>query len=145
MRAVLPLLLWAPGAVLLLLVTGGPGAGQDALTVNPAIVSVAFEDARVRVLRIRYAPHEKLAVHSHPSVATVNITASNVRVTQSNGAISQSRHAAGDVYWTEPATHTVENLSDQPTELVEIEFKNAPQPAVNSGPHKSSGKLPAGA
>src|SRR5205085_12557156 len=26
-----------------------------------------------------------------------------------------------------------------------IEFKNAPQPAVNSGPHKSSGKLPAGA
>jgi quercetin dioxygenase-like cupin family protein len=131
--------------LLLLAIPFLPGAAQDAVTVDPRKVSVVFEDARVRVLRIRYGPHEKLALHSHPSLAGVSITASHARVTRPDGAISESRHAAGDVYWSEPTIHAVENLSDQPAELVEIEFKNAPQPAVRADPRKSSGKVSAGA
>ena len=132
--------------VLLLAIPWAPVAAQDAVRVNPGMVSVVFEDARVRVLRIRYGPHEKLALHSHPAIAGVSITGSNAKVTRADGSVMESRHAPGDVFWSEATTHAVENLSDAPMESVEIEFKNALEPAITSGAaakaaeHKSSSK-----
>ena len=121
-----------------------PIAAQDPLQVNPRLVSVAFEDARVRVLRIRYGPHEKLALHAHPAIAGVSITANHIRLTPRDGNSVEINRSAGEVYWSEPTTHSIESLSDEPSESIEIEFKNAPQPAVKSVPHKSSPKTPAG-
>jgi hypothetical protein len=37
-------------------------AGQDAAVVNPKIVKVEFENQQVRILRARYAPHERLEI-----------------------------------------------------------------------------------
>ena len=120
-------------------------AAQDAAKVNPNAVSVVFEDERVRVLRIRYSPHETLARHSHPAIAGVSITGSNARVTQPDGKVTEARHAPGEVYWSDATTHSVENLSDSPIESVEIEFKNASAPAVKAREHNSSTKHSAGA
>jgi len=122
-----------------------PDAAQDAVKVNPSKVSVVFEDARVRVLRIRYGPHEKLALHSHPAIAGVSISGSHAQVTRADGSVSESRHAPGEVYWSEATTHAVENLSDAPMENVEIEFKNASQPAIKAGEHNSSNHARVGA
>jgi hypothetical protein len=39
---------------------------QDPINVDPKHYKVEMENDRVRVLRIRYGPHEKSVMHGHP-------------------------------------------------------------------------------
>jgi hypothetical protein len=40
---------------------------QDPVRVDPQHYTVEFENDQVRVLRIRYGPHEKSVMHGHPA------------------------------------------------------------------------------
>jgi beta-alanine degradation protein BauB len=99
--------------------------GQDAVSVDPADVKVTFENEQIRILHARYAPHQKLAMHSHPSRVVVYITDMHALITSANGAKEELRMNAGDSRWSEPVAHSVENLEDVPFEIVEIELKKA--------------------
>ena len=66
-------------------------SGQDAAVVNPKIVKVDFENQQVRILRARYAPHERLEMHSHPAKAEVQINDGTVRI--SPQMAGRSRHS----------------------------------------------------
>jgi quercetin dioxygenase-like cupin family protein len=116
---------------LLASLAGAPAAlGQDSVFVDPADVKVAFEDDQIRVLHARYAPHQKIAVHSHPSRVVVCITEMHVLTTLANGQTEELRCKPGDSRWSEPVAHSVENLEDAPFEVVEVELKNAAAVAV---------------
>jgi beta-alanine degradation protein BauB len=99
--------------------------GQDPVSVDPADVKVAFENEQIRVLHARYAPHQKIAIHSHPSRVVVYITDMHALITSANGAKEELRMKAGDSRWSEPVAHSVENLGDVSFEIVEIELKSA--------------------
>lgn len=117
---------------LLLSLTAAPAAlGQDPATLDPVAVKVAFENEQIRVLHARYAPHQKIAMHAHPSRVVVYITDIHALVTSASGATQELRYKAGDSRWSEPATHSVENLEDTPFEIVEVELKNAAGTAVS--------------
>jgi quercetin dioxygenase-like cupin family protein len=103
---------------------------QDALTVNPKIVSVAFENDRIRVLRVHFNAHDRLDMHSHPALLVVALKPNSRRVFFPDGKQQDMSSKSGDVVWREPVTHAVENLGDS-FENIEIEFKNAPAPAVS--------------
>jgi|SRR5580704_1423613 quercetin dioxygenase-like cupin family protein len=103
---------------------------QDPVSVDPKIASVVFENDRVRVLRVHTGPHERFETHSHPAVLVVSLTDSSRRAYLPDGTHRDSNVALGDVHWREPSTHAVENLLDTPYENIEIEFKNAKEPAV---------------
>jgi quercetin dioxygenase-like cupin family protein len=104
--------------------------GQDPVSVNSGSVKVAFENEQIRVLHARYSPHQKIAMHSHPARVVVCITDMHVLVTSASGATQELRNKAGDSRWSEPVTHSVENLGDAPFEVVEVELKNASAAAV---------------
>lgn len=104
--------------------------GQDPVSVDPADVKVTFENEQIRVLHASYAPHQKLAMHSHPSRVVVYITDMHALITSANGATEELRVKAGDSRWSEPVAHSVENLEDVPFEIVEIELKNASAASV---------------
>ena len=70
--------------------------GQDAVSVDPSDVKVAFENEQIRVLHARYAPHQKIAMHSHPSRVVVCITDMHVLVTSATGRTQELRNRAGD-------------------------------------------------
>jgi beta-alanine degradation protein BauB len=108
--------------------------GQDAVSVDPSDVKVAFENEQIRVLHARYAPHQKIAMHSHPSRVVVCITDMHVLVTSATGTTQELRNRAGDSRWSEPVTHSVENLEDAPFEVVEVELKSAAAAAVPAPP-----------
>jgi quercetin dioxygenase-like cupin family protein len=108
---------------------------QDPVSVDPSDVKVAFENEQIRVLHARYAPHQKIAMHSHPSLVVVYITDMHALVTSASGATEELGYKAGDSRWSEPVTHSVENLEDTPFEIVEIELKNAAAGAAVSVPH----------
>jgi quercetin dioxygenase-like cupin family protein len=108
--------------------------GQDPVSVNSSTVKVAFENDQIRVLHARYAPHQKIAMHAHPSRVVVCITDMHVLVTSASGATQELHNKAGDSRWSEPVTHFVENLEDTPFEVVEVELKNAAAAAVPVAP-----------
>jgi quercetin dioxygenase-like cupin family protein len=111
---------------LLASLAAGPAAlGQDQLSVNSSAVKVAFENDQIRVLHARYAPHQNIAMHSHPSRVVVCITDMHVLTTLANGQTQELRCKPGDSRWSEPVAHSVENLEDAPFEVVEVELKNA--------------------
>lgn len=103
---------------------------QDTVSVDPADVKVAFENDQIRVLHARYAPHQKIAMHSHSSRVVVCITEMHVLTTLANGQTQELRCKPGDSRWSEPVAHSVENLEDAPFEVVEVELKNAAAAAV---------------
>ncbi len=118
------------GFLLVSLAAAPAALGQDPVSVDPSDVKVAFENEQIRVLHARYAPHQKIAMHSHPSRVVVCITDMHVLVTSPSGARQELHNKAGDSRWSEPVTHSVENLESTPFEVVEVELKNAAAPAV---------------
>jgi quercetin dioxygenase-like cupin family protein len=124
---------------LLAYLAAGPTAlAQDPVSVNSSAVKVAFENDQIRVLHARYAPHQKIAMHSHPSHVVVCITDMHLLVTSASGATQELHNKAGDSRWSEPVTHSVENLEDTPFEVVEVELKNAAAAAVPVPPPSGS-------
>lgn len=131
-------------ALLLASVAAAPAAlGQDPVSDNSGAAKVAFENEQIRVLHARYAPHQKIAMHSHPARVVVCITDRHVLVTSASGATQELRNKAGDSRWSEPVTHSVENLEDTPFEVVEVELKNAAAAGVPvPTPSSSTAALP---
>lgn len=119
---IFPLLLMA-----LSLVTA---AGQDPALVNPKIVKVEFENDQIRILRARYAPHERLETHSHPAKAEVQLTDGSVRIFTPDGKSFDDPGSAGEFFWLPPTKHAVENLGNAPLEIIQIEMKEAVAPSV---------------
>jgi quercetin dioxygenase-like cupin family protein len=95
----------------------------DAITADPTHYTVEFENAEVRVLRIRYGPHEQGAMHDHPRSVTVFLTDGHLRMTVPGRAPMEATVKAGTVVWENAGPHQPENLSDQPFEAVRTEFK----------------------
>ena len=96
----------------------------DPVKVDLKRYKVEFENDQVRVFRVRYGPHDKGVMHEHTLNRVVTfITDGNMKVTTPDGESKILKTAAGDVTWGGPARHTEENLSDQPFEVVVVEFK----------------------
>jgi len=103
---------------------------QDPVVVSPKMVSVVFENDRVRVLRVQLGPHERIESHSHPGLVVVPLTSGSRRIYSPDESHKDMSATIGDVHWRDPSTHSVENLLDTPSENIEIEFKNAAAPAL---------------
>jgi quercetin dioxygenase-like cupin family protein len=113
--------------VMILLCLAAAGArAQDPVKVDAKHYQVVLENAQVRVLRIRYGPHEKSVMHRHPAAVGVFLTAQDGRFTLPGGKTVERHAAAGDAQWMPAETHLPENLSDQPLELILVEMKAKP-------------------
>lgn len=96
----------------------------DPLKTDPKRYRLEFENDQVRVIRARYAPRDKGAMHEHvlPRVA-VFLTPQRMKVTTPDGKVSELSGEAGRVLKGGAATHIEENLSDRPFEVLVIELK----------------------
>lgn len=103
---------------------------QDPTTVDLHIAKVEYEDARIRVLRVHYAPGQTLGMHDHPARAGVCLTPCDLLITAQDGSVSPAKSPAGQWFWSEPTRHAIRNNSDQPAETIEIEFRKANASAV---------------
>jgi quercetin dioxygenase-like cupin family protein len=123
----------APLLVLLSLLVSVASFAQDA-PIDPNAAKVEFESDQIRVLRAFLAPHQRNQMHSHPSRFGVTLTKNDLRFYFPDGATKTSALPAGAHFWTEPITHSVENLADAPMQNIEIEWKRAKAPGVEVKP-----------
>src|SRR6266851_10392195 len=99
-------------------------ARTDPVHVDPNHYTVELENEKVRVLRIKYGPHEKSAMHSHPALIAVFVTDGHSRFTYPDGKTEDVKAKAGQVVYFPALDHLTENLSDQTFEVNGIELKS---------------------
>ena len=81
-------------ALLALSVIAMPALAQDAVKVDAKHYKVEFENAKIRVLRATYGPHEKSVMHSHPDAYVVFLSDGKVRFTMPDGKTQRQMVAA---------------------------------------------------
>jgi quercetin dioxygenase-like cupin family protein len=113
---------------------------QDEVAVDPELAKVEFENDQIRVLRISYAPHQKSETHNHPSRCVVTITKTDARVSFPDGRTQNTVRPAHQLFWSEPVTHQVENVSANPMMNIEVELKQAKSPSVEVKPVAAASK-----
>ena len=96
---------------------------QDPVKVDPEHYKVELEDEKVRVLRVRYGPHEKSVMHGHPPSVEINLTVTHLMVTYPDGRTESMQAKAGQVSLLAASERLPENLSDFPYEAITIELK----------------------
>jgi len=114
---------------------------QDPYQKLPKNYQLELENEHVRVSRVKYSPHEKLAVHDHPSIPTVYVYLTDggpIRFTHVTPkfTVERSEVKAGGVRFNRNAkqeTHETEYLGDAPSEYLRIEMKTEPAP-----PHRDA-------
>ncbi len=97
---------------------------SDPVASDPQHYTVEFENERIRVLRIRYGPHEKSEMHSHPPLVGIFLTPHHSRHTFPDGRTMEMRGDTGEVRYLDKIEHSPENLSDTPFELIAVELKS---------------------
>jgi len=98
---------------------------------QPRAYRPEFENARVRVTRVRYGPREKIASHDHPANPTVYVYLRDsgpvrfIHTGEEQFTLTRPAVKAGGFRLSRGAqeTHTVESLTDLPTEYLRVEFK----------------------
>jgi quercetin dioxygenase-like cupin family protein len=98
---------------------------QDAVKVDPKHYKVEFENERVRVLRVSYAPGEKSVMHEHPENVAVFLTDGRGKFTLPDGKSEEVPIAAGTTRAGGAEKHIPENVGDQPFELILVELKGS--------------------
>ena len=114
-----------------LLCLAAPAMAQDPVKVDPQHYKVEFENAQVRVLRIRYGAHEKSVMHHHPGAVAFFLTDQDGKFTLPDGKTVERTSKAGQAIWTPAETHLPENVSNKPLELILVELKG------QSGAHRA--------
>ena len=97
---------------------------QDPVTVDGNHYKVEFENAQVRVLRVKVGAGEKSIMHRHPNAVAIFMTDVNGKFTFPNAPTQDISRKAGDVLWTPAITHQPENVGDQPFEVILVELKS---------------------
>jgi mannose-6-phosphate isomerase-like protein (cupin superfamily) len=96
----------------------------DPTKVDPKRYRVEFENAKVRVFRGTYAPHEVGVMHEHVHDRVVAyLKTGEIKVTAPDGTSELKKVTANTVQWGGPTKHQ-ETIGDTPVEMVVVEFKN---------------------
>ena len=112
----------ALGAALIAFASGAAFA-QDAVKGDPKHYKVITENARVRVLRIHYGPHETSVRHSHPDSVVTYLSDGKIKFLLGNGKTITESGKAGESVFTPAGIHTPTNLGDKPFDAVLVELK----------------------
>jgi len=100
-----------------------PVIAQDATKADPNHYKVEFENSRVRVLRVKYGPHEKSVMHSHPDAVAIFQTDGRIKFTYPGGKTEERDMKAGTTLFTPAIKHLPENITDGDMEVILIELK----------------------
>lgn len=95
---------------------------QDRASIVPGM-KVLFENNCVRVQYHDVGVGQTIPMHSHPNYVVYTLNAFKARIRLKDGTERISQREAGEAYWNEPITHSVENLGATPVHNLIVELK----------------------
>jgi len=96
---------------------------QDATKVDSKHYKVEFENSRVRIVRVKYGPHEKSVMHGHPDAVAIFPSDGKVKFTFPGGKTEEREMKAGQTIFTPAVRHLPENMTDGDMEVILVELK----------------------
>ncbi|HSB08431.1 MAG TPA: hypothetical protein VLM38_02885 [Blastocatellia bacterium] len=102
---------------------GSAKAALDPVKVDPAHHKVMFENDRVRVLRIKFKPHDKTKQHEHPNGVAIYLTDVKARFALADGKTREGGGRRGEATWAAAEKHIVENTTARPADIILVELK----------------------
>jgi quercetin dioxygenase-like cupin family protein len=96
---------------------------QDATKVDAKHYKVEFENAKVRIVKVHYGPHEKSVMHRHPDAVAIFQNDGKVKFTYPGGRTEEREMKAGQTLFTPAVRHLPENLTDGDMDVILIELK----------------------
>jgi len=96
---------------------------QDATKVDSKHYKVEFENSRVRIVRVKYGPHEKSVMHTHPDAVAIFPQDGKVKFTFPGGKTEEREMKAGQTIFTPAVKHLPENMTDGDMEVILVELK----------------------
>lgn len=107
---------------------------QDPLKTLPQAYKLQFENEWVKVVRVHYAPYEKLPAHEHTPTASAYVYLNDGgpvvfnHIDKDYGAVTRPATKAGSfrLYRGLQELHEVENKSELPSDFLRVEFKTDP-------------------
>ncbi len=96
---------------------------QDLAKLLPEDVKVLIDNDQVRVLEVVHKPGVKEPMHSHPAYVSIFLSATRLKYTMSDGKTGEKDRKAGEVSWSGPVTHSVENVGTTDQHVIVIELK----------------------
>ncbi len=110
---------------------------QDPVKVDPKHYKVESENAKVRILRVHYGPHEKSVMHSHPDLVVMYLSDGTIKMTMPDGKTQNTTGKMGQALFTPAGTHLPENVGDKDFDAVLVELKSG---GAGHGEGKGAGK-----
>jgi len=111
---------------LAMLAAGGVLVAQDPVKAAAATHKVLLENDKVRVLDIHVPARGRALMHSHPTgYLAVALTDCRMKFSYPGGKSSEATLHAGDVVWSDPVTHSAENLGPSECHVLNVEPKNS--------------------
>ena len=95
----------------------------DAVTIAPDHYTVVEENDRVRIQEFRGKLGDKTAMHSHPAVVAIALSAAEVRFTLAGGQTMEISLAPGQAMYMDAADHATEILSSSEAHVILVELK----------------------
>ena len=97
----------------------------------PQAYKLVLENDWVKVVRVHYAPHEKLPIHNHTEQAAAYVYLNDCGPVTSKhdwGELTRPATKAGSfrVYHAVEEIHEVDKPNDEPSDFLRIEFKTRP-------------------
>ena len=102
---------------------------QDPVVVGPDIYKQVFDNPRVRVMEVTFAPGAKMPTHSHPDHFGYVLAGGTLHITGADGKAEARDVKTGDVLWIPATTHSAENKGPTPLKVLVVELKE-PAPPV---------------
>ena len=95
---------------------------QDRATVVPGM-KVLLDNDCVRVQYHDVAVGQKVPMHSHPNYVVYTLKPFKARITLPDGTQRISERKAGEAYWNEALSHSVENVGSTDIHNLIVEMK----------------------
>jgi len=83
---------------------------QDLAALAPNDAKVLVDNDQVRILEVVDKPGVKEPTHSHPAYVAVFLSTTRIKVTTPDGKVVEKDRKSGEVQYSGPITHTVENI-----------------------------------
>ena len=95
---------------------------QDRVGVVPGM-KVLLDNDCVRVQYHDVAVGQKVPMHSHPNYVVYTLKSFKARITLPDGTQRISERKAGEAYWNEALSHSVENIGSSDIHNLIVELK----------------------
>ena len=105
------------------LLSAWPALADDAVTTDPELYKVIFENDRVRVLEYRDEPGATTHMHEHPAFLVYALSAFERKLTLPDGKVLNRSFEPGQVLFSEAQAHLGENVGTTPTHIIMVELK----------------------